>query len=254
MSAPVSARLRALNLPWLVPDWPAPPRVQALMTTRAGRNGAAFDVSTRAPGNTLAETGRAQLEALCGRPIVWLDQVHGTRVLDPLAAPSDEPADALVLDGPALAGAIQTADCLPVLFCDRAGHHVAAAHAGWRGLAAGVLEATVARLPVPRKEIMAWLGAAIGPAAFEVGEEVRAAFCSGDSAATAFFSPSPPGKWRADLDGLARLRLARIGVSAVYGGGLCTWSDAARFYSHRRGKETGRMAALIWLEDSPLGS
>ncbi|HQP21521.1 MAG TPA: laccase domain-containing protein, partial [Phenylobacterium sp.] len=149
--------------------------------------------------------------------------------------------------------AVLTADCLPVLFCDRAGSVVAAAHAGWRGLAAGVLEATVAALRVPPESLMVWLGAAIGAQAFEVGDEVRQAFVARHGEAAAAFRRRPgevagqAQKWLADIYALARVRLAAAGVSSVYGGGLCTWSDPARFYSYRRAPCTGRMATLIWL-------
>jgi polyphenol oxidase len=144
--------------------------------------------------------------------------------------------------------AVLTADCLPVLLCDRAGTRVAALHAGWRGLAAGVLEAGVDALGVAPAGLLAWLGPAIGPEVFEVGGEVRDVFLAADPAAAAAFRPSSDGRWLADLYRLARLRLAAHGVSAVYGGGLCTFSDAGRFYSYRRERETGRMASLIWLE------
>jgi len=231
-----------------MPDWPAPAAVRALMTTRVGPDGAAFDVSTRDPDNPAARRCRDSLETLCARPIVWLNQVHGREVVGPERATARPRADALVLADPALAGAIQTADCLPVLFCDRAGTKVAAAHAGWRGLCSGVLESTIRRLETPPRELLAWLGAAIGPQAFEVGAEVLEAFCQIDAAAVQCFRPAAPGKYLADLYALARLRLARAGVNAIYGGGRCTFSEAALFYSHRRGRETGRMAAMIWLE------
>jgi YfiH family protein len=141
-----------------------------------------------------------------------------------------------------------SADCLPVLFCDEAGEVVAAAHAGWRGLAAGVLEATVAAMGRPPQRLLAWLGPAIGPAAFEVGGEVRQQFIAADPAAAACFRPSPQGRWLADLYALARQRLARAGVEAVYGGGFCTVRQSELFFSYRRDGRTGRMATLIWLE------
>ena len=143
--------------------------------------------------------------------------------------------------------AVLTADCLPVLLCDRQGTRVAAAHAGWRGLCTGVLEATVDAMGVAPDRLLAWLGPAIGPGAFEVGEEVRGAFVTRDAAAAAAFVSCGPGRWLADLYALARMRLRSVGVTAVYGGGLCTFSDSDRFYSYRRDGETGRMASLIWL-------
>jgi YfiH family protein len=143
--------------------------------------------------------------------------------------------------------AVMTADCLPVLFCDRAATTVAAAHAGWRGLHAGVLEKTVAAMPCAPDQLLAWLGPAIGPAAFEVGDEVRQAFVQDDALAAAAFVPHQPGKWFCDLYQLARMRLRRAGVASIYGGDLCTFSDPQRFFSYRRDAVTGRMASLIWL-------
>ena len=141
-----------------------------------------------------------------------------------------------------------TADCLPVLFCDRAGSVVAAAHAGWRGLAEGVLEATVAAMQVPPDQILAWMGAAIGPQAFEVGDEVRQAFVARHPEAGCGLHPACTDKWLADIYQLARIRLNHAGVQAVYGGGRCTFNEAESFFSYRRDGVTGRMAALIWLE------
>jgi YfiH family protein len=146
--------------------------------------------------------------------------------------------------------AVLVADCLPVVFADRAGTAVGVAHAGWRGLAAGVLEATIAALhdcAVEPRNLLAWLGPAIGPAAFEVGDEVRGAFCARDARAGAWFAAHGAGKWRADLCGLARQRLALAGVTSIHGGGFCTFTEAARFFSYRRERESGRMAAAVWL-------
>ena len=140
------------------------------------------------------------------------------------------------------------ADCLPVLFCDRAGSVVAAAHAGWRGLAGGILEATVAAMPVPPGDILAWMGAAIGPQAFEVGDDVRDVFIAQHPETDAAFTPHGPGKWLADIYRLARIRLNRVGVQAIYGGGRCTFSESEIFFSYRRDGVTGRMASLIWLD------
>ena len=155
--------------------------------------------------------------------------------------------------GPGRVCAVLTADCLPLLLCDRAGTRVAAVHAGWRGLAAGVIEAAVERLGRPGPELLAWLGPAIGPDAFEVGPEVRAAFVRSDPAAADAFVPARPGHWLADIYLLARLRLAALGVGLVSGGDYCTVSDPERFYSFRRDGVTGRMASLIWLENEPSG-
>ncbi len=177
----------------------------------------------------------------------WLRQIHGVRVVE--AGRDQRPeADAAVAFGPGQVCVVLTADCLPVLFRDRVGSRVGAAHAGWRGLAGGVLEATMARLDCPPGELLAWLGPAIGPEVFEVGEEVRAAFLAHDPGAAGCFKPSPAGRWLADLYALARRRLAAAGVTAVYGGGFCTLSEPGRFYSYRRdGQTSGRMASLIWL-------
>ncbi len=181
----------------------------------------------------------------------WLRQVHSARVVD-LGNTRDREADAAFTREAGQVCAVLTADCLPVLFCDRKGSVVAAAHAGWRGLAAGILEATVAAMGVPAADILAWMGPAIGPQAFEVGDEVRLAFMSWHPDAATAFVPQPGSgtspKWLADIYQLARIRLGQAGVRAVYGGGRCTVSEADSFYSYRRDGVTGRMAALIWLE------
>jgi hypothetical protein len=182
---------------------------------------------------------------------VWLRQVHGTRVVDAARCPPAPEADASHCHGPGGVCAVLTADCLPLLLCDRAGTRVAAAHAGWRGLARGVIEATVDVLGSPGQDTLAYLGPAIGPAAFEVGPEVRDVFLDHSPLADAAFAPSPGGRWLADLYALARLRLLARGVCAVYGGELCTLSDPDRFYSYRREPVTGRMASLIWIAPDP---
>jgi hypothetical protein len=174
--------------------------------------------------------------------------VHGTRCVIAEESPPGTEADASASYRPGTVCAVLTADCLPVLLCDAAGTVVAAAHAGWRGLAAGVLESTVAAMQRPGDTLMAWLGPAIGPAAFEVGDEVRDAFVAHAAAATAAFVPHGDGKWLCDIYALARQRLAESGVGSITGGGLCTVGDADRFYSYRRDGATGRMASLIWLE------
>jgi hypothetical protein len=174
---------------------------------------------------------------------LWLEQVHGVDVIDERGICGD----ARIVHRGEVA-VVMTADCLPVLFCDQSGHQVAAAHAGWRGLEAGVLENTVARFNAAPDRILAWLGPAIGPDVFEVGEEVRDAFISHDVGAEAAFKPVRSGHWLADLYLLARQRLNTAGVTAIYGGGLCTFKDAERFFSFRRDRETGRMASLIWID------
>jgi YfiH family protein len=176
----------------------------------------------------------------------WLEQVHGTGVIDADDWQPGVQADAALARYPDVVCAVLTADCLPVLLCARDGSAVAAIHAGWRGLAAGVIEATADELG--DGEYIAWLGPAIGPQVFEVGDEVRAAFVAADAGAAAAFRPSPAGRWLADIYALARRRLRTAGVTEVYGGGECTYSDPARFYSYRRDGQTGRMASLIWRE------
>lgn len=236
---------------WLLPDWPAPARVKACVTTRSGGVSLApfesFNLGEHVEDDSaaVAENRKRLTTALACRP-AWLRQVHGIAV-----APADPAlvleADASWTATPGVACAVLTADCLPVLFCDRAGTRVAAAHAGWRGLAGGVLEATLDALALPPTELLVWLGPAIGPQAFEVGPEVREVFVSAHAQTAAAFRPSPnAGRWMADIYRLARIRLAARGVSAVYGGGFCTHSDP-RFYSYRRASRTGRFASLIWL-------
>lgn len=240
---------------WLVPDWPAPPNVRCLSTSRHGGVSQGVYASLNL-GDHVGDDPQAVAEnrQRVGRQTpsapVWLEQVHGTTVVNAGCCHRQTPpsADAAFAKSSGVTCAVMTADCLPVLFCDRAGKVVAAAHAGWRGLLAGVLEQTVAAMAVPGNEILAWLGPAIGPAAFEVGEEVQAAFVAADPQAASAFRPGEAGKCLADLYTLARQRLAGQGVTGIYGGDLCTFSDAGRFFSYRRDGQTGRMASLIWLE------
>lgn len=235
----------------LIPDWPAPASVQACVTTRAG------GVST-APYDSLnlgdhvgdtpeaVATNRSRLTEHFNIQPAWLSQVHGVVVAQADPAHTAE-ADASWTATPGIACTVMTADCLPALFCNRAGTRVAAAHAGWRGLANGVLEATVEGLAVAPEDILVWLGPAIGPRNFEVGAEVREAFVGWHrQAAEAFVPGAMPGKYLADIYQLARVRLAAVGVTAVYGGGLCTFDDT-RFFSYRRANPTGRLASLVWL-------
>ncbi|PHV11084.1 peptidoglycan editing factor PgeF [Chitinimonas sp. BJB300] len=238
----------------LTPDWPAPARVRALMTTRQGGVSSAPYNSLNlgrhvgdAPAHVAAN--RALLRAELPAEPVWLEQVHGTAVVNAAeVAGTVCQADAAVAFQPHTVCAVMTADCLPVLFARTDASAVGAAHAGWRGLHGGVLEATVSCLGAA-DQLIAWLGPAIGPTAFEVGDEVRAAFITNDKAAAAAFLPGlVEGKWWADIYLLARQRLADIGITQIYGGDLCTVGDVARFFSYRRDKATGRMAALIWLD------
>jgi YfiH family protein len=192
---------------------------------------------------------RRRLKDTLGLPCepAWLRQVHGTRILDLEESSGDETADGAVARSGRHVCAVQVADCLPVLLTNRAGSVVAAAHAGWRGLVAGVLESTVGGMGADPAELLAWLGPAIGPDEFEVGEEVRAAFLAHDASAAQAFRLNVRGRWECDLYALARQRLEAAGVAAIHGGGLSTAADPARFFSYRRDGQCGRMAALIWL-------
>ena len=241
---------------FIVPQWPAHTAIHAAFTVRTGGvSQAPFDTCNIAAHvgddpRAVAEN-RARLRSRLALPSepAWLDQVHGHEVIDldrqpPVA--SWGPADASVARVSGRVCVIQVADCLPVLFAAADGSAVGAAHAGWRGLAGGVLEATVRAMGTPPAQLLAWLGPAIGQGNFEVGEDVRAAFLAADAAAGAAFLPNPRGRWQCDLYLLARRRLATLGVSAVYGGGWCTHADARRFFSYRRDGRCGRMAALIW--------
>lgn len=237
---------------WLIPDWPAPAGVKSCVTTRSGGVSLApFDSLNLGDHvddqpDAVAENRRRLTEQFSIAP-AWLQQVHGVAVAhaDPAVVAT---ADASWSATPGVACAVMTADCLPALFCNRAGTRVAAAHAGWRGLAAGVLEATLDHLDVPADQVLVWLGPAIGPQRFEVGAEVREAFVTQLAEAAQAFVPSiNAGRFIADIYQLARLRLAARGVTAVYGGGYCTVSDS-RFFSYRRNPRTGRFASLVWLE------
>lgn len=243
-----------MNPHWIVPDWPAPDSVRAVSTTRhGGVSSGCFDSLNLGAhvgdDPALVLRNRAVLGVRLPAEPLWLEQVHGIAVAEVGRSASACVADAAVRRGPGGVCAIMTADCLPVLFCDQAGTVVAGAHAGWRGLEAGVLEAAVEAMRVPASSVLAWLGPAIGPRHFEVGDEVRAAFLRhAEQAGQAFRRGEHAGKWFCDLYLLARQRLAAIGVSQVSGGGLCTFSESGRFYSFRRDGQTGRMASLVWLE------
>ncbi len=242
---------------WIVPDWPAPAVVGALMTTRAGGNSRApydcLNLGTHVGDDPGAVArNRAVLRAALPAEPCWLMQVHGARVARLDHDYQGEDADAAVTRTRGRVCAVMIADCLPVLLCDRDGAAVGAAHAGWRGLSAGVLEATLDAMACEPPRVLAWLGPAIGPRAFEVGAEVRAAFLSAHAQDECCFrakasGPSGELKWWADLPELARRRLRRKGVQAVFGGHDCTVEDPSRFFSHRRDGRSGRHAALIWL-------
>jgi len=235
---------------WLIPDWPSPVNVRAISTTRHGGVSKGLYTSMNLGDHVdddpdaVAENRRRLVEMLSlpSEPL-WLQQVHGTDVL----GVDGSCADARVLVRPDQVAVVMTADCLPVLFSDRFGREVAAAHAGWRGLVSGILEQTLARMSADNSDILAWLGPAIGQDTFEVGHEVREAFVHHDERAQEGFVSSPSGRWLADLYLLARQRLEAAGIMQIYGGGLCTYSDPDRFYSYRRDGATGRMASLIWI-------
>lgn len=248
---------------WIVPDWPVPGAVAAASSTRRVSGGSLppFDrcnLGARCGDDAAAVAGnRAGLVRELNLPSwpLWLQQVHGRDVLtvrEALQAPmpiDDEPrVDAAVTATPDAVLAVLSADCLPVLLAADDGSSIGAAHAGWRGLAVGVIEATVKAMDRRPERMLAWLGPAAGPATYEVGGEVRAAFVDDDADAADAFVATRPGHWCMDLYALARRRLAACGVTRVFGGGACTISDA-RFYSHRREGRTGRMASLIWLRD-----
>lgn len=253
MQSDTEAVPRSVEL--IVPRWPAPARVRAFCTTRPGGvSRPPFDHLNLSFGvgddPTAVAANRALLAARLRLPAepLWMRQVHGTRVLEAGAVEPDSMGDACIARSPASPCVVSAADCLPVLLCAGNGSVVAAAHAGWRGLSAGLVENTVAEMKIPPSEIIAWLGPSIGASAYEVGPEVRDAFVARDRNDTIAFSPSLADRWNADLAGLARARLRRCGVGAVYGGELCTHSDPRRFYSYRRDGHTGRFAALIWIE------
>lgn len=245
---------------FIIPDWPAPARVRAVSTTRRGGvSPAPYDTFNLAghvgDAPQHVQHNRESLRQALQLPAepTWLEQVHGSHVVDAADAPDSCQADASFAREPGAVCAVMTADCLPVLMCDRRGRGVAAAHAGWRGLAGGVIEATArqlcARLGCPADELLVWLGPAIGPQAFEVGSDVREAFMGIDARAAQAFVEHGPGHWLADIYLLARQALQRQGIASVYGGGRCTYSEERDFFSFRRTPTTGRMASLIWLAE-----
>lgn len=240
------------DLPVILPDWPAPACVKALQTTRLGgvSQGSYASLNLGDHVKDLPQhvaANRQLLSPYLPSEPVWLNQVHGVRVIDAALSSCLESADASFSTRKQVVCVTMTADCLPVLLCDQAGSMVAAVHAGWRGLCDGVIEATVKAMPVEPATLMAWLGPAIGPQAFEVGSEVRAQFMAQDAQAEHAFQAHGE-KWLGDLYTIARQRLSRLGVTQVYGGGRCTYREPETFFSFRRDGDTGRMASLIWLE------
>lgn len=243
-----------MNVEIIEPDWPAPAHVRAAFTLRGGgvsRGPFASLNLGRHVGDEPASVAenRRRVRAALDLPVepAYLDQVHGTRIVDLEREAGLEPADGSVARSSGHVCAIQVADCLPVLFATSTGSAVAAAHAGWRGLAAGVLEAVIARMGGDPGQLLAWLGPAIGTRHFEVGEEVRAQFLAHDPGSASAFQANPRGRWQCDLYALAGQRLRAAGVLSIHGGGWCTYAEPARFFSYRRDGRCGRMAALIWL-------
>jgi YfiH family protein len=242
----------------IIPDWPAPPSVRALSTTRPGGVSegpwASFNLGLSCgdeQAHVLANRGR--LNALLPNDPNWLQQVHGREALEVEERGAALPADAQLTSVPGLPLAVMSADCLPILLCDEKGQRVAAVHAGWRGLAGGVIEAALQRMNLAPERLLAWLGPAISGSAYEVGSEVREAFLKSASIAQygtdRIFTPHGD-RWLLDLAGAARGVLESLGVSGVYGGGFCTYGEPERFFSHRRDGVTGRMASVIWVVES----
>jgi len=243
--------------PGFAPDWPAPRNVRAFVTER-GVGGSSYGALNLAlhvgddPQRVAANRERLRGALSLPAEPKWLDQVHGSVVLD-LDRDDVAAADGAVTGRTGLVCVVMTADCLPVALCTRDGRRVGVAHAGWRGLNAGVLPAAVRALAGDPEQVVAWLGPAIGPAAYEVGADVRSAFVDRDAAAERRFAPNARGRWQADLYGLARDSLRGAGVEAIHGGDFCTFREAGRFFSHRREGPCGRMATLVWLDSDPIG-
>lgn len=237
----------------IVPDWPAPANVRALQTSRAGGVSVApyqsLNLGDHVGDAPLAvERNRMLLNTVFPSEPVWLEQVHGIVVADAGRAGCRTVADACIARHQGAVCVVMTADCLPVLLCDRQGTVVAAVHAGWRGLSQGVIEATVLAMGAAPENVMAWLGPAISQKSFEVGEEVRAIFVDSDPQAASAFTPCAPGKYLADIYALARLRLNALGITEIYGGDRCTYREADQFFSYRRDGVTGRQGTFIWLD------
>ena len=238
---------------WIVPDWPAPIGVKSLITTRNGGVStgayASFNLGLRSGDDESAVVAnRMQLRRYLPQEPKWLRQVHGSRVVAADGMVETPEADASIARQPGTVCVVMIADCMPVLLCDEAASVVGIAHAGWRGLASGIVENTVQATGVAPGALLAFLGPAIGPRAFEVGADVRDAFIAADATAAQAFKPQREHKWLADLFLLARQRLTRCGITRIFGGGLCSHTDSTRFYSYRRDQASGRMAALIWLD------
>ena len=245
-----------MNAPGIPAEWPAPANVVAGTTLRSGGVSqgefAALNLAAHVgdePVSVRENRRRFQINFSLPKEPVWLRQVHGTRVAPGDSALKQPEADAIIAREVGVVCAVLTADCLPVVLTTEDGREVAVAHAGWRGLCAGILEETVAAFNVPPEQILVWLGPAISMPAFEVGAEVREQFVNKGEAAADFFSENGRGRWQADLYGLATLRLKNCGVTRVFGGGCCTYSEQDRFFSYRRDGRCGRMATYIFRRD-----
>lgn len=249
--------MNASSLDWIIPDWPAPPTVRALATTRSGGTSPAPYDSLNlgagtgdAPAAVARNRARVRSALGIGHEPCWLDQVHGSNVV--LAAHYEYAPRADASVGPAGSPpcAVLTADCLPVVLCDTSGTRIGVVHCGWRGLAKGIIARCIACMDRPGRELLAWLGPAIGPESYEVGPEVRDVCLAAAPGAKLAFIPSPTGRdrWFADLYAIAAHQLASFGVERIYGGGFCTWRDGSRFFSHRRDGVTGRFATLAWID------
>lgn len=243
------------TLPIITPPWPAPDNIRAYTTTRSGgvsnppyhSLNLAHHVGDRPEAVVENRDRLYQFLSLPSEPI-WLEQVHGNKIVSAGKGPGQR-GDASIASEPGSVCTILTADCLPLLLCDRKGTRVAVVHVGWRGLAAGIIKATVSALQVPGENLLAWLGPAIGPKVFEVGSEVKQIFLDQDRRNASAFRAHGQNRWLADIYQLARLHLTSLGIRSIYGGQYCTVTDPDRFYSYRRDGKTGRMATLIWLAD-----
>ncbi len=245
----------ALSPSLITPDWPAPHGINACATTRSGGLSLppydSFNLAEHTgddPDAVTANRNALYAALRIGVPPRWLEQQHGTRVIDSADPDADPQADGACTSAHSVVCAVLTADCLPVLLCDRDGTRVAALHCGWRGIARGIIEAGIAAMQRPPSSLLAWLGPAIGPTVYEVGEEVREALITMSGALAAAFQPASAGHWLLDLTGAARMLLEQQGVGGLYGGKHCTYAEPDRFFSHRRDGLTGRMATCIWLE------
>jgi len=239
---------------FITPDWPAPESIRAVSTTRRGGRSSApyrgLNLATHVgDSDSDVEYNRKQLDQTLALPAKpnWLQQVHGIDIANGTSAVQPPVADGAFSSSPGEVLAVMTADCLPLLMCNKQGTEIAAVHAGWRGLLGGVIESALARFTLPADELLIWLGPAIGADSFEVGDEVRAQFLEVDEATRVAFRATQNGRWLADIYQLARIRLQKQGITAIYGGEYCTVSDVERFYSYRRDGVTGRMASLIWM-------